>query len=169
MAHGTVLSKLVDAALILACLSVSALGFQRLSENRPPNSAVPPAAKTGDRIELAGYNFSGAPDTLLLVVSSHCPYCQESMDFYSRLGQMSTRRTGHLKLVVVGVEPTDTLTSYLAANHVEVDQVLTVPLGALPSPSTPTLLRVNSKGIVVQTWRGLQAPSSEAEIIRTLS
>ncbi len=112
---------------------------------------------------LSGIDFSVAQKTLILVLQSDCVFCQESMPFYRRL--LSDRGVTDVQ-VVAAAPPYDTrIGEYLVSEGVTVDSVVFVESGVLPVSGAPTLLMVDSKGLVTHAWLGLLNAEHESEVM----
>ena len=57
-------------------------------------------------------------------------------------------------MIVVGLEPIETLTGYLSSHQLETDAVVSVNPGTLKVSGTPTLVLVDNKGKVTKQWPG---------------
>ncbi|HZS57491.1 MAG TPA: hypothetical protein VFA65_24035, partial [Bryobacteraceae bacterium] len=58
----------------------------------------------------------------------------------------------NLRLVGVLPEPVAEAQQYLKDERVQLDEIKQIPLDRIDVTGTPTMLLVNSRGIVVQTW-----------------
>ena len=120
----------------------------------------------GQRINAAKLDpdLAGHPG-LILALRSDCPFCQQSMPFCRRL--LARDRAG--ARIVVAAPPRDTgIGDYLAAESVAPDSVVFPAPGALPVPGTPTLLLVDSSGLVTHAWIGLLNADREREVFDAL-
>jgi hypothetical protein len=166
------LQRAGDIAFILAALAVAAAAGQNLlssSSSAPPPGADPVRVSRGQSMVLPGVDFGKSDRTLVLVASSQCPYCTNSMQFYRRLGALDARRGTGLRLVVVGQEDRNTLASYLEQHELEVDDVVRVTFDTTPSAVTATLILVGREGTVKDIWRGQLAPDAEDDVMREVS
>jgi hypothetical protein len=154
------LDVVANLAILITCAVVGGTVLQRYyGPGRHVTS--PRTIKAGDRAEsLPGFSYTDASATLVLHVKSTCAYCTESMDFYRRVRDaMAGHRT--LKFVVVGVEPKGTLQHYLDQHELRPDTVISAPDRRHP---TPTLMLVDTQGIVRDAWLGLQTHDGEQRL-----
>lgn len=155
-----------DVALILASIVVvlyaTNLYYARAARTPPE----PRVVEVKERVEIPSIDFTSNSQTLLLVLSSKCPYCTKSMSFYSRLAMGAQHRT---KLVAVGSESSSVLTEYLTQHDVDLDNIVSIRGDRSPSEITPTLILVGRDGVVKHVWRGQQSPEMEEEILRLVS
>jgi hypothetical protein len=121
----------------------------------------------GKQVSVPGLELRSGGPTVLIALSSRCPFCSKSMPFYRRLS--SLRREGKaFRLVVVSSEQSDTLKPYIAAEGVSVDSVLSTPLPPLGIRAVPTLLLLGSEGTVVGVWGGALGAAREREFLAKL-
>lgn len=158
-----------DIAFIFASLAVGSFAVHSLSTSAPLAKPNPVRAAVESRISVPGLNFQVSERTLLIVASSRCRYCTNSMPFYRRLSALDSRQRGHFRLILIGSEPADVLRGYIDESNLEVDAVLSVESASNPSSVTPTLILVDRTGTVRSVWRGQQSQSGEESIVRAVS
>ena len=111
--------------------------------------------------ESLGIDFSTRPQTLLMVLDSECPFCQDSMPFYRRLTGQDTPET---QIVVIAPTSDTRIEEYLASEGVAPDAIVLTDNDRLPVPGTPTLLLADSNGVVTHSWVGRLGPDSETAV-----
>jgi len=104
------------------------------------------------KIKISEVQWSNSQRTILLALSTHCHFCTASGDFYKRL-QEAARAHGVL-IVAVLPQPTDEARSYLENLGVSTAVVKQAPLASVSVSATPTLMMVNSDGMVTDSWIG---------------
>jgi hypothetical protein len=151
---GSRLETTVNVCLITTCILVSVAAGKRLWSGDPATSTAGSTGyKLGDTLPtLEGVRFTDKPKTLLLVVSSRCKFCTDSMPFYAKLS--AARRASAFQFVVAGSEPEAALTTYLTRNGVEADRIVVLRPGTLRVTATPTIILADSVGSVSGYWRG---------------
>jgi hypothetical protein len=154
------MSKRLEVVTNLALLAAAVIvGVQAVWH--PFNAAVQPAAsapvkavyKAGDPIHIDGVDFSRATSTMLMVIRKGCHFCEGSMPFYKALTahhQVASR----LRIVAVAPDDPEVSRATLTAAGVTVDQVAQVEIRGLRVSGTPTVLMVDSGGIVRKVWVG---------------
>jgi hypothetical protein len=120
-------------------------------------------------IKVPGVDFRLSDRTLVLVASTSCRYCTNSLPFYKRLSELGSREAKRLRFVVVGQEPVERLEDYFSKAGVSIDQITSVAGAEAPSLVTPTLILVDQRSIVGGIWRGQQSSENEEEVIRAVS
>ena len=156
------LDKVASVTMIVASVALvsAAASFQwRGPRGRPTDS---PTYTVGEQfVALPGVTLTDAPKTLVMFLRSTCRYCTDSVPFYRRL----IDRTSRTPVVAVSFEPEETLRSYLAEHGLRPDRVVSASRGSLRLTATPTLLLVSASGRIEKIWRGLQRTEKEAEIL----
>ena len=129
-------------------------------------SAAPTAARIqpGTKVQLAGVDWSKSGQTLVLVVSDTCHFCTESAEFYQRLAQEKAKHEG-TRMIAVLPQDVSRGQAYLSKLGVAVDEVQQSPLDAIGVVGTPTLLLIDDKGAVKQSWVGKLPPGQETEVL----
>jgi hypothetical protein len=114
---------------------------------------------------LPGIDWKGNGRTLVLAISTSCHFCTESAPFYRRL-QAEVGKS--VKLVAVLPQSATEAQQYLSGEGVQVTQVKQIELGELGVQGTPTLLLVNSSGVVTNIWAGKVRSEDEDKVLSTL-
>ena len=73
-----------------------------------------------------------------------------------------------LKTVAVLPQPVAEAEQYLNGEDVPVDQVKQATMADIGVRGTPTMLLVNSKGVVTKVWVGKVQPEQEQEVLTAL-
>jgi len=117
---------------------------------------------------LPSLDYGAAQQTLVLVLSTKCNYCQESQPFYKRLleaQQLSGQRT---RIVAVFPNPKSEVEQYKQENQLNVESVPALNYGVLNVAGTPTLIMVDSTGRVLDLWVGMLSKGEEQQVINAL-
>jgi hypothetical protein len=126
---------------------------------RPRNVSQPqPGYQVGDTLDLSKLSLTG--DTLLIATRSTCRFCTESMELYRSLAGAN--------IVWVAVdEDVAKNRQYLLDHGLAPGAVHTQSELALSELSiTPTIVAVNAKGVVRNTWVG-RLPADRAAEVRS--
>ena len=159
-----------DIATVVAAVAIVAfIGWRFVAPPVIPLNVTPPNLAVGTSLdeETLGVDFASRPQTLIMALASDCGYCQESMPFYRRL---LARERDSVQIVVAAPVQDIGIVDYLASENVLPDAVVfTDPgSGTLPVPGTPTLLVVDSEGVVTYSWIGLLNAEREADVLGVL-
>ncbi|MFA5897559.1 MAG: thioredoxin fold domain-containing protein [Hyphomicrobium sp.] len=147
------LDTATNVGLLVASAMMTIVLGQRLWSQYLSSPTVPPTYQQGDTFpEVERVNYGASDKTVVLFVASTCKYCTQSMPFYEELARGRTLlRT---QLLAVGFEPESTITSYLAGHRVQTDAVLSTLSRKFKFAATPTLVVLDSKGVVLNQWVG---------------
>lgn len=124
------------------------------------------AALIGKVPVVDGVDWTRSKKTLILAVSERCHWCISSVPFYKRLKQM---RRKDVRIVAVMAEPAVTNRDFAADASTFADQVIRMPLIKFGVGSTPTLLLVNSRGLVTDEWVGALDDEAQAKVLDEIS
>ncbi len=139
----------------------------RLLQARPASIRPTDLTTVGTDLSkrLSGVSWNRNGSTLVLALSTHCHFCTESAPFFRRIRE----RVGkNVKLVGVLPEAVSEAESYLNREGVHLDEVRQISLDKVGVTGTPTLLLVNSNGVVMQTWVGKLAPDKQDQALKTI-
>ena len=148
-----------DTATSLAAKATSAP--QNVSQSGADRTRGPIA---GTNVALPGFDWSESDKTVVLALSSKCHFCSESAPFYQRLNDEVAQHTG-ARLIAVFPQEVGEAKQYLSALGVKIGDVRNATLNSIGVNGTPTLVIIDSKGRVEQSWVGKLSPEREAEVI----
>lgn len=162
------LDKATNWIILVTCVVVLGnygINYYLLSKSASANK---PAIKQGQVVNLPGYSPDGAVPTLVMAISTHCHFCQESEPFYQKLSAFRSSSPRGFRIVAVLPEKQEEAAAYLKANHVETDQVLSEPLVQIGVRGTPTLLLLDGQNKLEQLWVGKLGDAEEKTVLATL-
>ena len=148
-----------DTATSLAAKATSAP--QNVSQSAADRTRGPIA---GTNVALPGFDWSGSNKTVVLALSSKCHFCSESAPFYQRLND-EVAQLRDARLIAVFPQEVDEAKQYLSALGVKIEDVRNASLNSIGVNGTPTLVIIDSKGRIEQSWVGKLSPEREAEVI----
>ena len=122
----------------------------------------------GTKVSLPGVDWKNNELTLLVVLSTRCPYCTESASFYQQLVRDTAQMRGVQLIAVLPQEGSESK-QYLSNLNVQLNEVRQAGLEELGVQGTPTLILVNRNGEVVQSWAGKLPPEGEAEVLKRIA
>ena len=158
------IERVTYLALLVTCVIASTVLVRNAFVSR--NSAIGP--KIGTRVAIPSLSWSAPNTYVVLAVSSQCRFCVESVPFYKTLSDWKQKNHSDLKLVVVSPEATGTTEEFLRSNRIIADTVVSYPLQSLGVSGTPTLMIVDSKGVLKGVHHGKLQPDEQADIIGDL-
>lgn len=154
---------LANIAVLVVAILLGTMLVQRMFF--PPGPPPPPAAiAAGTKLSIPGVTWT-SQKTLLIAIRPGCHFCTDSAPFYRRLIQEAN---GQARLLVVSGATEPEIKEYLKTLEVPLDDIKQVPLEQLGVPGTPTLILVDTKGAVVETWIGQLPPDKETEVLQKL-
>lgn len=110
-------------------------------------------------------NWSAHQRTLVLGLQTTCHFCAESGPFFRTLTNGAPK---DVRIVAALPQTPEVARKYLDGLGVHVDEIKQVPLAAIGIKGTPTLLLVNSLGVVKDMWTGKLQPQGEASVLSAL-
>lgn len=169
-------TRLLDAGIVIAAVLVGFLlgriapdttpAAREIAENRNIRSAkTEPIGKT---LSLPGVDWAGNRRTLVLALQSECHFCWESAPFYKRLEEKRAQ-FGNTKFLAVLPQTVDQSKVFLSQLGISVDDIKQGSLTEMGVRGTPTLLLVNSVGVVTEAWAGKLSPVNEGSVISRLT
>lgn len=171
------ISRMVDAGILMAALLIGFYLGRTSNPNRVPTgttgmalegrSRSPLTDPIGRDIALSGVDFQKNQRTLVLALQTTCRFCTESGPFYQKLVQ-ERARFGRTKFVAVLPQSAEESRTYLSNLGVAVDHVVQGSLRDIGVNGTPTLLLVNSAGIVTEAWSRKLPPAGEEAVLARL-
>lgn len=131
------------------------------------NTKLSKGISAGEKISLPNVDWEKSHQTLLLVVSPNCHFCSESVPFYKKL-VLQAASAGDIRLVAVLPQPINQGRKYLNDLGVEINEVEQADLSSIQVSGTPTLILVNSQGVVTDVWLGKLLADRESEVMNKM-
>ena len=153
-------------ALVLVSIGVVVIKHywpSKRSSVPPRDYAVPP----GSKVSLPDIDWEKNGQTLLLVLDTGCAYCTASAPFYQQLVRESAHNR-RVQLIAALPQEISSSKQYLSGLNVPIDEIRQSPLSALGVKGTPTLILINNKGEVMQSWPGKLSTEKEREVLLKL-
>lgn len=154
------LNKLLNLALIVAAIAFVVMAIFKYRERTHANSPRRPPIEVGSKIDLPGLVWGENEATLLLVLSTECHFCSESMPFYRQIveqvGNIPRRR-----LIAVFAQSVTEGRQYLSAQGLAITDVRQATAAELGVSGVPTLILIDKQGTVSNVWVGKLGPNLE--------
>jgi hypothetical protein len=175
-AHISIILVSLIGAIVLVKNHLLRPAAERATEAKPatPNGAreasayvppkPPPAIAEGTRLTVDGVEWGSTTKTVVLALSSKCQFCTESAGFYQRLATALNDRKD-VRLIAVFPQDVTEGKKYLDEIKVPVAEVKQAFLSTMGVRGTPTLIIVNSSGVVEQSWVGRLSAEKETEVL----
>lgn len=154
------------AIIVVSCLLASVLIKNHLLTKSKLNQTAPAANQplTNPSVSSLDINWKQDRQTLILAISSSCQFCTSSAPFYKKLVQ-SRKDT---RLVAILPQSVEEGQEYLKRLQVQVDEVRQVELSTIAVQGTPTLLLIDSAGVIKKSWIGQLSPSQESDVLNAI-
>jgi peroxiredoxin len=126
-----------------------------------PGSPNLPRINAGERLSVPNVDWERNKKTLVFFLKKDCAYCTSSAPLYRQLIADASKRN----VVSLAILPNsaDEARKYLQYLELPIENIQTGPLSAYKISGTPTVLFVDSQGIVRSVWFGA-APDREKEM-----
>lgn len=168
MKHFKKIELLANVAIIVVAALLGVVLVRNYLWPATNGKATPPDMVTvGKKLNVPGVDWAANKRTLLLTLQTGCHFCTDSAPFYKELAKRQAERPD-LKLVAILPSPVADSKAYLDSLGVSVQEVRQARLEAVGVGGTPTLLLVDSAGVVTGVWRGQLDSAREAELLAQL-
>jgi hypothetical protein len=155
----------LEQATHLALIAVCCIAGYTLIRQHIARNPTVPSVHEGERVAVAGYDWSQTNATALLAISPRCHFCEESLPLYRTLGRVARRAKGSFRVIAVSKEPGETLAKYLEQHGVNLQGVFTSSLSKLGVRGTPTVLVVDRNGVVQSVFVGKLDNGREGQLM----
>lgn len=118
-------------------------------------------------MSLPDVDWEGNGRTLLLVLHKGCRFCTASAPFYQRPVRDVAGR-GSVRLVAALPEGVEEGTDYLKGLGVSIANVRQATPTSLGVRGTPTLILVDNRGVVAESWAGQLDAGGEGQVLSSL-
>jgi thiol-disulfide isomerase/thioredoxin len=161
------------ATLVVACLlSVVLIKTYLLRGNTIQPTIVPTGSAgtvaVGAKLtsQLPDVSWDSNGETVILALSTHCHFCTDSAPFFRQLSEKSGR---NFKIVAVLPESVAESKIYLDREGVHVNQLKQLSLDRLGVAGTPTMLLLDNRGKVTESWVGMLSPEAQSQALKTIA
>lgn len=137
-----------------------------LTDSAPAHTSKENIA-VGSEVNTPPVDWSKNGSTLLLVLSTDCHFCNESVPFYQKLSRQ-TADNDKVKMIAAFPQETSDAEAYLKSNGVSVSQTYQADPPAIGVGGTPSLLLIDQNGKVIRTWFGKQSADEETKILEQI-
>jgi hypothetical protein len=121
----------------------------------------------GHKLSIPGVDWIRNQRTLVLALQTTCHFCSESGPFYQELVR-ERGKFGNTRILAVLPQTVGESSAYLRTLGVAVDDVKQYTLSEIGVKGTPTLLLVDSEGVVTEAWTGRLQSLAEREVFGRL-
>lgn len=157
-------STILTIAAALALLYFVAAQHWSPPTTRDPDVRPTPLTK-GDLLPLPAIQASRSRYSVVLVLSSQCTFCVDSVPFYR---QLIEGRPPDVPVVGIFATPPGGGPDFVREHELRLDAVLETPLGEVGVRGTPTVLILDRESRVQGVWVGRLAAPVEEQVMTTL-
>ena len=153
----------LGAQIVIAVAVVVAAGVlvKRTVLPRQVNPSSFPRISAGERLSVPNVDWERNKKSLVFFLKKDCVYCTSSAPFYRQLIEDASKR--NVTSLAILPNSVDEARKYLQYLELPIENVQTGPLSSYKISGTPTVLFVDSQGIVRSAWFGAQ-PEREKEM-----
>ena len=156
-----------NAVLMVAALVVTFVVVDNRLRPRVPELPATDALGVVNLLDTS--EFGATPWTVVLVVNSTCPFCTDSMSFYSDLAHLrSSSGSPLVRLVAVSTEEEAVTADYFTVNGVVIGSTVSSTQSIVSGALTPTLIIVDRERNVVGSFVGRLSQRAEAEVLNII-
>lgn len=152
------------SVITLCLVAAAALVDQRVSARIRP-AARDVSSLIGTHLNVPEIKWGDNPITVVVAMTTHCPYCVESVPFYRRLSASANGSSLKVALVFASSETQGRVSAFLEREGILSNQVVSVPFPQIAVSGTPTLFIVDNRGIVKKAFSGRLDGDREAQVI----
>jgi thioredoxin-related protein len=113
-------------------------------------------------------NFNNSNKTLIIVLSTSCKFCNESVPFYKKLAKNISLAEKNLNLVSIFREDKIFVENYLSKYDLQIATISSVDFNEIDVSGTPTLILMDEQKRIVETWRG-RLDTAQEEVLSMIS
>jgi len=151
----------IIVAVLFGYFLIQKFFFSNQSQPQPPKEI-----EKGAKISLPDVEWQSDQKVILLVLQKDCKYCTESMPFYKSLTQKASEKG--VRVIAVLPNSLEESNQYFKENGVQIQQIRQTSLDMVNVRGTPTLILLNERGEVSNSWVGKLPSSKEQEVINQL-
>lgn len=120
----------------------------------------------GATLRIPNANWGKSERTIVLALNTYCHFCEQSVPFYQRLAKFALNKK--VRLIAVLPQSETEVKSFFARNEIPIADFRELPLNQIAVYSTPTVILVDSQGIVLSVWAGKLTPQEETAVINSI-
>ncbi|MEK6299871.1 MAG: hypothetical protein AABO41_04045 [Acidobacteriota bacterium] len=114
-------------------------------------------------------DYGKSSQTLVIVLSSRCDHCNESIPFFKQLLEANSGKSDSTRIVAVFPEDIEEVRSYITQQQLSVDSIPGINYKALNLPGTPSTVLISSEGKILNFWIGKPSKDAEKEIMESIT
>jgi thioredoxin-related protein len=153
--------------LLVAIAALSLLAI--LLFTHPRKLELTPGLAKGQAFgNLPNTDYRANQQTLLIALSTTCPYCRESVPLYRRILDGQRDAKDNLRVIALFPDHADEVAKYLKENQLTINSISGVDFRSFHIAGTPTMILVNERGEVSDFWTGKLDERETEQFARSL-
>ncbi len=160
------LIKTINLAIVFVAVLLAIVIVRKYFLTTAPQAL--PSIAVGTEISIPDVDWTATPRTLLIVLRNDCRFCTESAPFYRQLVAKSSGFQ-NLRLIAVSPHSTNITRQYLDSLGVSINEIRESQLHAISVAATPTLILVDDRGKVKDSWVGFLDSNEEAVVFDSIA
>jgi peroxiredoxin len=149
----------LNILIAIAVVTVAAVVVKRYVFPSPASAR--PTITQGTRLTVPNVSWEQNQKTLVFFLMKDCKFCTASAPFYRQLIDEGSKR--NVKMLAILPDRLEAAKEYLRSTGLPIENVQSADLSSYNVSSTPTVLFVNSQGVVSRVWVGAP-PAREKEM-----
>lgn len=152
---GSLRTKIEFVAQIVIAIAVLVVAGIVVKRHVFPERRAPPNSQSisaGEQLHLPDVDWKQNQKSLVFFLKKDCRYCTSSAPLYRQLTEEALKQ--NVKSLALFPHTADEAKAYLELIQVSVDEIRIVPFSSYKIAGTPTVLFVNSTGVVEGIWVG---------------
>lgn len=150
----------VNIVIAIAIVVVAAVVVKRYAFP-PVNPGSLPRITKGERLNVPNVDWQQNEKSLVFFLMKDCKYCESSAPLYRQLIEDASKR--NVKSLAILPNSIEEGRKYVQSLQLLIENVQTGSLSSYKIPGTPSVLFVDSEGIVKSVWIG-GVPGREKEM-----
>jgi len=158
-----------NLALLIVAVCILAVIVTGYYKRRVAVPQLQAGLQKGDRLPpIPNVDYRLTEHTLLLVVSTRCEYCRQSLAFYKEISDKVHQNSNATQVVAVFPNAPAEVEQYTRDNNLDFHTVPAVKLADVRVSATPTIFLVGRDGSIQDFWIGALSAPSQQEVLRTI-
>ncbi len=139
-------------AIAIAVVVVAGMLVKRSLFPQQPNPTSVARINAGEQLIIPNVDWERNKKSLVFFLKKDCVYCASSAPFYRQIIEDASKR----KVTLLAILPSsvDEARQYVQSLQLPIENLQTGSLSSYKIPGTPTVLFVDSRGIVRTVWFG---------------
>jgi thioredoxin-related protein len=152
------------AIIVMTLFTASIVIYRYLFQSsQTANSRV----EKGFIVPTLGENWDTQERTVILALSTECRFCTENSDFYKMLVDKFSETEG-IRIMAVFPQDKEISEQYLQNLGIKISVIKQTKLRDLGVSGTPTIILVDNKRKVVDSWVGKLDEKSQTKVIESI-